>query len=214
MEQVPATRSQLLSRRSRLELAMRGRVLLEEKRDQLMAEFKKAAEVVMVEIGHLDEIAAEARRALAFAEVAAGPEQVRVAAIAADRDIHVAVRQATVGGVRIAEIAHEPLGRGRFARGTGPVGGSAHIDAAAAEYEAVIEQLMTVATYELRLRRLAEEIGTTNRRVNALATIVIPQLRAEVRLIVTRLEERERQEIYRLKRIKEGKGARLEEATA
>jgi vacuolar-type H+-ATPase subunit D/Vma8 len=73
---------------------------------------------------------------------------------------------------------------------------------------------MTVATYELRLRRLAEEIGATNRRVNALATIVIPRLRAEVRLIVTRLEERERQEIYRLKRIKERKGARLEETAA
>jgi V/A-type H+-transporting ATPase subunit D len=137
-----------------------------------------------------------------------------VAAIAADRDIHVAVRQATVGGVRIAEIAHEPLGRGRFTRGAGPTGGSPHIDKAASEYEALVEQLMTVATYELRLRRLAEEIGATNRRVNALATIVIPRLRAEVRLIVTRLEERERQEIYRLKRIKERKGARLEETAA
>lgn len=214
MEQVPATRSELLARRSRLQLAMRGRVLLEEKRDQLMDEFRKAADVVLAEAGQLDEMAGRARRALALAEASEGPEHVRSAALLAQRDIHLSARQTTVAGVRIAEIDYEPLGRGRLMRGHGPAGGSAHIDEAAAEYEAVVEQLLRVAAYELRLRRLSEEIGTTNRRVNALATIVIPRLKAQVRLIVSRLEERERQEIYRLKRIKERKGARLEESAA
>jgi V/A-type H+-transporting ATPase subunit D len=185
MEQVPATRSELLARRARLELAMRGRLLLEEKRDQLMAEFRKAADVVLAEVGQLDEIAAGARRALARAEAANGPESVRAAALAARRDIRLRARQT-----------------------------NAHIDSAAEEYEAVVEQLLRVAAYELRLRRLSEEIGTTNRRVNALATFVIPELQTEVGLILSRLEERERQEIYRLKRIKERKGSRLEEVAA
>lgn len=214
MEQVPATRSELLARRARLELAMRGRVLLEEKRDQLMAEFRKAADVVLAEVGQLDEISAGARRALAMAESADGPERVQAAALAARRELQISARETTVAGVRIAEIDYEPLGRGRFARGYGAVDGSAHLDRAAAEYEAVVEQLLRVAAYELRLRRLSEEIGTTNRRVNALATFVIPQLEAEVRLILARLEERERQEIYRLKMIKERKGARLEEVAS
>lgn len=214
MEQVPATRSELLARRARLELAMRGRLLLEEKRDQLMAEFRKAADVVLTEVGQLDEITAGARRALAWAEAAAGPEQARAAALAARRDIRLLARQVNVAGVRIAEIDYEPLGRGRFTRGYGAMEASAHIDSAAEEYEAVVEQLLRVAAYELRLRRLSEEIGTTNRRVNALATFVIPRLQSEVRLILSRLEERERQEIYRLKRIKERKGSRLEEVAA
>lgn len=214
MEQVPATRSELLARRARLELAMRGRLLLEEKRDQLMAEFRRSADVVLAEVGQLDEIAAEARSALARAEAADGTEAVRAAALAARRDIRLNAREVNVAGVRIAEIDYEPVGRGRFTRGYGPWGGSAHLDATAEEFEAVIEQLLRVATYELRLRRLSEEIGTTNRRVNALATFVIPQLEREVRLILSRLEERERQEIYRLKMIKERKGSRLEEVPA
>jgi V/A-type H+-transporting ATPase subunit D len=214
MEQVPATRSELLARRARLELAMRGRLLLEEKRDQLMAEFRKAADVVLAEVGQLDEIAAGARRALARAEAANGPESVRAAALAARRDIRLRARQTNVAGVRIAEIDYEPLGRGRFTRGYLAMEGNAHIDSAAEEYEAVVEQLLRVAAYELRLRRLSEEIGTTNRRVNALATFVIPELQTEVGLILSRLEERERQEIYRLKRIKERKGSRLEEVAA
>lgn len=210
MEQVTATRFELLAHRARLDLARRGRVLLEQKRDQLMTEFRRAAVFVLEEAVELDQISAGARHALALAEVAQGPEYVRSAAASARREIHLSARPNVVAGVHIAEIDFDPLGRGRFARGLPAVGGAAHIDEAAAEYEAVVEQLLRVAAYEMRLRRLSEEIGTTNRRVNALATVVIPRLEGETRLILSRLEERERQEIYRLKRIKERKGSRLE----
>lgn len=213
MEQVTATRSELLARRARLDLARRGRVLLEEKRDQLMSEFRKAAVVVLEEAVELDEISADARHALALAEVVETPELVRSAAEAAQREIRLSARPNVVAGVHIAEIEFEPVGRGRFARGLSAGGGTSHIDLAADEYEAVVEQLLRLAAYEVRLRRLSEEIGTTNRRVNALATFVIPQLEEETRLILSRLEERERQEIYRLKRIKERKGSRLQEGT-
>ncbi len=214
MEQVPATRSELLARRARLDLAIRGRALLEEKRDQLMAEFRKAADEVIAEVGQLDGISASARRALALAEAAGGPEAVRSAALAARRDVRISLSQEMVAGVRIAEIEFEPLGRGRFSRGYTAASSSAHIDVVASEYEAVVEQLLTVTVYELRLRRLSEEIGITNRRVNALENLVIPELRAQVRLILSRLEERERQEIYRLKRIKERRGSRLRREAA
>lgn len=209
MEQVSATRSELLVRRARLELARRGRALLEEKRDQLMLEFRRAADQVLAQAGQLDQIAARGRRALALAEVAEGPEAVRSAALAARRRIHLTARPVVVAGVHIAEIEFDPVGRGRFARGYTAGGSSAHIDAAASEFEAITEQMLRLATYEVRLRRLSLEIGITNRRVNALGTVVIPQLEAETRLILSRLEERERQEIYRLKRIKERKGTRL-----
>jgi V/A-type H+/Na+-transporting ATPase subunit D len=210
MEQVSATRSELLARRARLELARRGRALLEEKRDQLMLEFRRAADQVLAQAGELDQIAAGGRRALALAEVADGPEAVRSAALTTRRGIRLAARPVIVAGVHIAEIEFQPVARARFARGYTAGGSSAHIDAVASAFEAITEQMLRLAAYEVRLRRLTQEIGVTNRRVNALATVVIPQLEAETRLILTRLEERERQEIYRLKRIKERKGARLE----
>lgn len=210
MEQVSATRSELLARRARLELAIRGRALLEEKRDQLMLEFRRAADLALAQAGHLDEIAASGRRALALAEVAEGPEAVRSAALTARRGIRLTARPVVVAGVHIAEIEFEAVRRGRFARGYPAGGSSAHIDAAASEFEAITEQMLRLAAYEVRLRRLSLEIGITNRRVNALGTVVIPQLEAETRLILSRLEERERQEIYRLKRIKERRQTRLE----
>lgn len=212
MEQVSTTRSELLARRARLELARRGRVLLEEKRSQLLLEFHRAADNVIAEAGRLDEVAASARRALALAEVAEGPEAVRSVALVARREIGLVARPVVVAGVHVAEIEFEPIGRGRFARGYTAGGSSAHIDEAASEFEAATEQLLRLAVYEVRLRRLSQEIGITNRRVNALVLVVIPQLESETRLISSRLEERERQEIYRLKRIRRRKGSRLEKS--
>jgi V/A-type H+-transporting ATPase subunit D len=213
MEQVPITRSEFLARRARLALAHRGRELLEEKRDQLMAEFREAARQALAEAGELDETAAAGRRQLALAEVADGPEAVRSAALAARRRLELTARPATVTGVRIAEIAFEPVGRPRFGRGYTAAGSSPHTDRTAGAFEAVLEQTLRLAAHEVRLRRLSDEIGKTTRRVNALETVVIPRLADEIRIIAGRMEERERQDRFRLKRIKERKGTQLEPRT-
>lgn len=210
MEQVAATRSQLLALRSRLSLARRGRDLLEEKRNQLMAEFRKAAAQVLSETGELDSAAAAARHALALAEAFDGPEAVRSAALTTHRRIDLTARPVTITGVRIAEIDFEPVGLPRFARGYTAAGSSPHIDRVAERYEAQVELVLRVAAYEVRLRRLSEEIGTTTRRVNALESVVIPRLEHQIRIIHSRLEERERQDRFRLKRFKEQRSRRVQ----
>jgi V/A-type H+-transporting ATPase subunit D len=50
--------------------------------------------------------------------------------------------------------------------------------------------------------RLAAELRKTQRRVNALQHIFIPNYQATVAFIVSSLEEREREEIFRLKWLK------------
>jgi hypothetical protein len=55
--------------------------------------------------------------------------------------------------------------------------------------------------------RLARELQKTQRRVNALQHIFIPQYEATVAYIESVLEEREREETFRLKRLKSKMGA-------
>ena len=209
VEQVTATRSELLARRSRLEFARRGRDLLEDKRDQLMAEFRKVADLVLSGEGTLEHAAAAARRALAMAEAFDGPDEVGSAATVGSTGIPVKARPIFIMGVKIADIEYEPVRRSVLDRGYGLTGTSARIDRAAELFETELELVLELAAVELRLRRLVDEIGITTRRVNALENIVIPQLERETASIQSILEEREREDRFRLKRAKDQRTPRV-----
>ncbi|EUT80101.1 hypothetical protein PFAG_04745 [Plasmodium falciparum Santa Lucia] len=59
---------------------------------------------------------------------------------------------------------------------------------------------------------LDEEIKMTNRRVNALNNIVLPRLDGGINYIIKELDEIEREEFYRLKKIKEKKSDKLKDS--
>jgi V/A-type H+-transporting ATPase subunit D len=84
-------------------------------------------------------------------------------------------------------------------RGYAITGTSITIDEAAAAFEAEVDAIIQLAQSELRLRRLADEIERTSRRLNALKHILIPRLTAERRHIQMTLDERERSDHFRLK---------------
>jgi V/A-type H+-transporting ATPase subunit D len=214
VEQLIATRSELLARRARIALAAQGRDVLKQKRDQLMKEFHSTVDVAVTESGTLEAFAAEGRRALAIAESAEGPQAVRSAALARPGEISLRVRAATVMGVRIADIRHEPVGRSRVARGYSMAGSSPYLDRVAEQFEAELAQLLHLAAVELRLRRLADEIGRTTRRVNAIESVVLPRLDRERAQIQAILHERERQDHFRLKRFAAQRQARIEASEA
>lgn len=90
---------------------------------------------------------------------------------------------------------------------------SVRIDDAADAFETELELALELAGKELRLRRLVEEIATTTRRVNALDNIVIPQLERETAVIQSVLDEREREDRFRLKRAKEQRARRRSSET-
>jgi H(+)-transporting ATP synthase subunit D len=212
VEQIAATRSGLLMCRARIALAARGRDVLKEKRDQLMEEFRRVADVVLAGSGALDRAAAQGRSALAMAEAAHGAEEVMSIGLAARREIRLQARTTTVMGVRIADIEYEPVGRPRTRRGYTLAGSSVYVDRAAEEFESEIALILELAAEELRLRRLVNEIGTTTRRVNALESVVIPRLERERRSIQSILDERERQDHFRLKRFMKRRAARIGES--
>ncbi|MDX1418281.1 MAG: V-type ATP synthase subunit D, partial [Candidatus Promineifilaceae bacterium] len=75
-------------------------------------------------------------------------------------------------------------------------------DETAAAFEVEVECLIELAQSELRLERLVREIQRTSRRANALEHIVLPRLIRERDYIEMALDERERADHFRLKRVK------------
>ena len=208
MDESGATRTALLAKRAQIVLAERGRDLLQDKREQLMAEFRATARTVLAGSDALEAAGAAARASLDRARARDGPDAVASAAFAATGQVEVEARVGAIMGVRIPRIEHRPVGRSVLGRGYSLPATSPRIDDAAERFEAEVDLVLQVAAGEVRLRRLATEIATTTRRVNALEHVVVPNLVASRNRIQRVLEEREREDHFRLKRVQMRRPAR------
>jgi V/A-type H+-transporting ATPase subunit D len=105
-------------------------------------------------------------------------------------------------GVKVPHIEQKGVSRPALGRGYSIVGTSTSIDEAAAAFETQVDVILKLAESELRLKRLAEEIQRTSRRLNALEHLLIPGLEAELDFIQMALDERERSDHFRLMLVK------------
>jgi V/A-type H+-transporting ATPase subunit D len=193
---------ELLAKRAQIALAAQGRDLLKQKRAALREELAKSIDIALEESSELDRLAARAWRALGQAEAFDGPQAVESAGFAARRNVSIQVTGTNVMGVPVPEIERKRLVRAAFHRGYSLASTSGRIDAAASAFEEELELLIDVAVSEMRLRRLLEEIRKTSIRINSLEVIILPRLQAESAYIETVLDEREREDLFRLKRVK------------
>jgi len=103
--------------------------------------------------------------------------------------------------IPVVQKKYSPV-RSLLTRGYSVTGASSRIDETAENFEKVLDILIENADVETRLKRLGDEIQKTNRRVNALEQVVIPGLQGQVKYIRMVLEERAREDLFRLKRVK------------
>ena len=132
MEQLTATRSELLARRQRIALATQGRDLLKEKRTALMVEFARLSTGVLEAVETLGRRAAESAGALSNAVGFDGSEVVGSAAVAASGNVATRLSSRIVAGVSVVDLEHDRISRAPTARGYSLVATTPRIDAAAA----------------------------------------------------------------------------------
>jgi V/A-type H+-transporting ATPase subunit D len=193
---------ELLSIEAQIALAKQGHDLLEQKRTALMKELLQIADSVHAHAEMLQQVAGEARQALARAEGSAGAEAVSSAAIASRADLPLQLTAMNVMGVKVPHIEQRRVTRSALGRGFSIVGTSTAIDEAAEAFEAQVNTIIQLAESELRLKRLAIEIRQTSRRLNALEHFLIPEMIAERDFIQMALDERERADHFRLMLVK------------
>jgi len=203
MEEVRPTRSELLARREQISVAQQGMELLKSKRDALLAEFMSLVDQTVQHSNELADALKKAQYSLEVAQAIGGEATVHSVALASTRETLVDIEGHTVMGVMVPDIRQVPSARkNAFTRGYSPTGVSLRIDDAAQGFEETIDAILSYAETEIRLRRLGEEISKTNRRVNALEQIRIPELQEQVAYIGQTLDERSREELFRLKKVK------------
>jgi V/A-type H+-transporting ATPase subunit D len=202
MEQISPTRSELLSRRAQIRLARQGADLLRGKREALVREFLSELQRFVDTREALAKELANAKQSLMRALAVDGPEAVASAGFASRRSIELQTTMRSIWGTKIVEVATDYVPRTSEERGFSAAAASARIDETAERFEAALELLLRAAPLDRKLARLAEEIRRTSRRVNALEQRMLPSLEEQVLYIRGVLDQREREDVLRLKHLK------------
>ncbi|HTM19045.1 MAG TPA: V-type ATP synthase subunit D [Kofleriaceae bacterium] len=201
------TRAQLLRDRRLLARVDHGIDLLRRKREALVRELVPLARP-----------AAEARRAIADAAEVAYRAQLEAMAIHGagevtaagwpPRDLAVELEPHRVWGMVVPRLANLPTWRrGLAARATEPATTGPALFQAANDFEVLADRLLAAAALDLHLRALADALERTSRQLHTLEQRVAPELRARITRVARTLDEREREEQLRLRRLR-ARGAR------
>jgi V/A-type H+-transporting ATPase subunit D len=143
-----------------------------------------------------------AQQAINMARAMEGDVAVRGAAAALKEHPELTTQSKNIMGVVVPQIDSTGVRKSLDERGYGVMGTSARIDEAAEAYEELLENIILAAEVETAMKKMLEEIETTKRRVNALEFKLLPDLHNNKEYIEQKLEEQEREEIFRMKKIK------------
>lgn len=199
---ITPTRSTLLRLNKTIKLAVAGHSLLKRKRDGLIKEFFKVLALAKQQQSRLQENYRRARESINLSRAVEGSAAVRSASFAHKEKASIELETKNIMGVIVPKIKSDYHVEAFHNRGYGVIGTSGYIDDAAESYEQVLKDVIVSAEIETTLKKLLIEIEKTKRRVNALEFRVIPRLRADGKYVKQRLEEMERDDMFRLKRIK------------
>jgi len=196
---VAPTRTNLIRVKKELRFAREGYEILDRKREVLTTELIRVAheaDVLQKEVWSLLETAYSA---LEKARLTLGSDHVEWAALAANKTVDVHLKLRGIMGVAIPVIE----ARGELPKMLYSLSGTnASLDEASAAFREVVTKTPQLSMLVTTVWRLAGELRKTQRRVNALQHIFIPAYEETVTFIISSLEEREREETFRLKWLK------------
>jgi V/A-type H+-transporting ATPase subunit D len=197
--QIPPTRSNLLQLREQLQQARAGHALLEHKREVLAHEL-----LIMIQDAESTEAEARVRFKAAYdsllqVRMRMGGDRLRWASLAQAAEIQTSVGLHSIMGVAVplVQVDVTPL---PLPYGLGDT--SVSLDDARTRWLAVAGLIGHLAETATTVWRLAAELQKTQRRVNALEDVLIPQYEATIHAIAETLEEHEREAFVHSKRTK------------
>lgn len=195
-----ATRMELLALKKRKQLAQKGYDLLKEKRDALILEFFRLIEDVKTLRDSVKADLDQAFSNLKAAKMVDGPFRLYELSASIKPTISLDIEAHNVMGVKMPLL--NILSKEQMDAQHSLQGFSSKTDDARKYFSKALETLIKLAEIEGSVKRLAEEIEKSKRRVNALKSIVIPRFEASINYIELHLEESEREDFSRLKFIK------------
>lgn len=198
--QVAPTQSNLLKIKKKLKVAREGYDLLDEKREVMIMElmrnvrgFKEMEEEVTKKLE-------EAYSSLERASVSMERKSMKNFGSGGGMP-EIDVRMRSVMGIPVPDLVID-IPEKKLQASLDST--NEYFDDAFVKFREIIDLIARWAAKEVLIWRLGSEISKTQKRVNALENIFIPEYEKDIKRIEESLEEEEREEFYRRKKLKRG----------
>lgn len=190
--------------KSRLAGAQKGHGLLKKKADALQMRFRQILGKIIETKTLMGEVMKEAAFSLAEAKFATGDFNQVVLQNVTKAQIKIRTKKDNVAGVTLPVFESYTDGTDTYEL-AGLARGGQQLSKLKKNYQAAVKLLVELASLQTSFVTLDEVIKITNRRVNAIEHVIIPRIERTLAYIISELDELEREEFYRLKKIQDKK---------
>jgi len=190
--------------KARLKGAQKGHSLLKKKSDALTLRFRRLLKSIIETKVMMGDVMKEASFSLTEAYFAAGDFSLVILENVDKAWTKVKTKSDNVAGVKLP-IFEPYLDGANTYELTGLSRGGQLVNNCASTFNKAVKLLVELASLQTSFVTLDEAIKITNRRVNAIEHVIIPKIERTIAYITSELDEMEREEFYRLKKIQEKK---------
>ena len=192
-QQLKKTRIELQDRKAQLNIANTGKELLEDRIGALLEAYSKQVIQLYQTRQKFSILGLEARKSLSLAK-ATDRKKLALAAMTATDSLNIEVKMENVMGINVPSI--ELISTGKL---NSAIASSELVDRTIELFRMQLEVLIDLAAQELAVTELGREIRKTRHRFNALEKILIPELGDQIKQILLSLDEKERDELSKLR---------------
>lgn len=202
MDNIAPTKSNLISAQNSLQFSKMGFELLDKKRNVLIREMMSYVDRAEQLQNRVSQVFSDAYDAIQKANMTVGITNIEDIALAISKEKDYDIVFKSVMGVEVPHIIYE---KEDIKPEYGFYHSNSAMDVAFEKFNEVKFLIYELAEVENAIFRLAKEIKKTQKRANALDNIQIPKYQAIVKFIGEVLEEKEREDFFRLKVVKNNK---------
>lgn len=200
--------------KARLKGAEKGHSLLKKKADALQIKFRNILKKIIETKSLMGGVMKEASFSMSEAKFAVGNDFNTIVLQNVNKaQTKVRTKKENVAGVNLP-IFEAYQDSGDTWELAGLARGGQQLSKLKKNYARAVQLLVDLASLQTSFITLDEVIKVTNRRVNALEHVLIPRIERTLAYIMTELDEREREEFYRLKKVVEKKKVNTEAENA
>ncbi|KAG1056180.1 hypothetical protein G6F46_000266 [Rhizopus delemar] len=196
------TRMALSNMKLKLKGAQTGHSLLKRKSEALTKRFRGIT--LKRRMGQVMQLASFS---LAEVQYITGDIGYQIQEASKSAQLRVRAKQENVSGVMLPAFDMYTEGGNAF-EFTGLGRGGQQIQRAKEVYTKAVETLVELASLQTAFVILDEVIKATNRRVNAIEHVIIPRYENTIKYIISELDEQDREEFFRLKKVQSKKKER------